>query len=732
LIFACDRYNLSDSLIDRFLLFAILIIPSVFLFIYNHGKPGKDSWTKIEKTVLPSNFLIALLAAAFIGGSSGETKAVPTAVEITNEEGEQFTRMIPSASQTRQIAIFPLEMDEGENTWARFAFPILLSKDLEQDMRIFTRLPRSMQYYYNSFDYKIGDKIPFSTKLQIANKTKVDYFIEGTLKKNTDEWVAKLKIFETGSGELFQENSYNNVNLFELVDQYTKELSTGLFLKENESEFNKFVDLPASDLITSNEEALSTYIAGIRAYHHNDAFEEALPTFIKATQLDEKSAELKLAASNAYTAAGDQQNGIKMISAALGLCKQLPERQQLGIKQTYYAVNQQVDKMFLLMENWIKLYPQDYEPHKDIITFYKMTYQLSKAKEMGLLAIANGHRNRVLGEMADLSIQLEDLDEAEKYITEYHEVYPELAKDDTRLADVYNKRGEFDKAKTFLEKRLIEDPQKSSLYREIAQVETASGDLDLAETNYMKAIKFANQSPDSANLYRHLLHFYSSYGEREKFVAVSEKWQACMRTHMPEIGVAYNLLQTAELFQKIGKADIYKTYFENFGTTQPQMKSTFDCYHKFLLSLHGDDPLELQKYNQGECKKMVMQGTPNLENMVNGYLASMEGKHQEAIDNINIFIENSGSGGKEFGYLLAKEYRLLGKPDKAIEACRDFLKTSPNHPDFLFQLAMAQKAKMDIKGGQKTYNNLKKLWKNIDSQFRYYSEFQELSKLYSE
>jgi len=269
LMFVCPRYNLSDSLIDKFFAFAVLLSPAVLLYIYNHGKPGDDPLTKSEKIIIPSNLALAGLVAFFVTGSSGAS-AAPTAVEITNEEGEQVTRYIPAESETRHIAIFPFEMEE-ESKWEKFGVPYLICKDLEQDMRFYTRTPGSLDYHIKSFGYDIKNEIPFSSKLKIANKTKVDYFMTGeNLKHEGENWSVDIKIFETGSGQLFQEMSFSNSDFFALIDEATIGVSESMFLKENVIDGEKIVDLPASDLISPNIEALALYFEGRKAANYDE------------------------------------------------------------------------------------------------------------------------------------------------------------------------------------------------------------------------------------------------------------------------------------------------------------------------------------------------------------------------------------------------------------------------------------------------------------------------------
>ncbi|MGH7555891.1 MAG: hypothetical protein ACREMQ_23050, partial [Longimicrobiales bacterium] len=47
------RYDLSPHWTDISLVAIALMIPSVLLFTYNHGKPGRDDWTRAEKLGIP-------------------------------------------------------------------------------------------------------------------------------------------------------------------------------------------------------------------------------------------------------------------------------------------------------------------------------------------------------------------------------------------------------------------------------------------------------------------------------------------------------------------------------------------------------------------------------------------------------------------------------------------------------------------------------------------------------
>ena len=74
-----DRYPSVVSAVwtDITLLATVLLIPSVALFTYNHGRPGRDRWTVLEKVAIPANLALAagILFLAFGGRDLRENTA---------------------------------------------------------------------------------------------------------------------------------------------------------------------------------------------------------------------------------------------------------------------------------------------------------------------------------------------------------------------------------------------------------------------------------------------------------------------------------------------------------------------------------------------------------------------------------------------------------------------------------------------------------------------------------
>jgi hypothetical protein len=48
-----ERFSLPPSITSFVFVTMLVLLPALILFSYNHGAPGRDSWTKTEKFFIP-------------------------------------------------------------------------------------------------------------------------------------------------------------------------------------------------------------------------------------------------------------------------------------------------------------------------------------------------------------------------------------------------------------------------------------------------------------------------------------------------------------------------------------------------------------------------------------------------------------------------------------------------------------------------------------------------------
>ncbi len=725
--FITNRYNIDNGLVDKFLIFSAVLIPAVLIFIYNHGKKGNDRWTRFEKIFIPLNTIAAIGIAGFI--STPTIQAAPVEVTISGDDGEEITRLVPSKSQARKLYFFPFEPSDERLSWTRTGLPSLFILDLEQDMRITTRHPLSSDYHLKQHDYNYRDKVPFSVMLDIAKKSNTDFFVTGKISKEADDWNLDLKMFDSDDGDVFFEQQFSGLEYFAIIDEASAAIRSQLFLRDADENFGSYTDLPASDLISNNTEALDAYMGVIEKVTIDDKYPEAIAQLQTALALDDKSAEIKSLAADVIRITGDMDSAKKYISEALSLSKQLPERQQFAIKKDYWLYNSETGKAISLMEDYTKLYPRDAEPYEDLAGFYQLSYQLGKAKSTIQRAISNGHDGRMYAKLADICIAMNELDSAEMNLKTYFEQYPEAEKDDKRILEIYKKKGEYDKIITHNEKQLISDPENNQIYLKLAETYYAMADFDKGDANFDKALSFAKLKEDTSYVYQQQLMALGAIGDTDKFEETLDKWHNSLRKHMPEVGIASSTFMLIGIGSYAGASGKLYDFYEGVKKQNPQMQSIIDCVYIISDGMFSNAGKQtLIDYYQGECKNLILASTPDQDYLISGFIESHKGNHEKALESFSTFLEKSGSAATDFSYLLAREQRLLDRPKEAIELCKTHLVSQPNAGNHLLEKGLSEVAISDMDAAKKSYNTLSKVWSRIDERFPAYADFKTLEE----
>lgn len=107
-----QRYLLSPYLTDIVFWGLFSLIPAIMLIAWTHGKPGKDKATTAEKVGIPIN-LIATIGLLITVFGGKDLNSAATQITINNELGEQQTYYIPSETFRRRMVVFFWENESG-------------------------------------------------------------------------------------------------------------------------------------------------------------------------------------------------------------------------------------------------------------------------------------------------------------------------------------------------------------------------------------------------------------------------------------------------------------------------------------------------------------------------------------------------------------------------------------------------------------------------------------------
>jgi len=135
-----ERYLISPYLGRTLLLGLLLLLPSVLVVAYRHGRPGPDRWTSTERWTFVGNGAAAVLVLFVVFGDvelgsmvrTVQTSAADTSGGNPPREG---IRQVPKKQFRRHVALFYFDEAEGAraDTALRRAAPTALRTDLEQD-----------------------------------------------------------------------------------------------------------------------------------------------------------------------------------------------------------------------------------------------------------------------------------------------------------------------------------------------------------------------------------------------------------------------------------------------------------------------------------------------------------------------------------------------------------------------------------------------------------------------
>ncbi|NND32868.1 MAG: hypothetical protein HKN76_09775 [Saprospiraceae bacterium] len=721
------RYALENNLVEKVLIFLVIMLPAVALYIYNHGRKGHDSWRPIEKIFIPASLVVGI-GFSFVLFNRAEKTAEK--ISITTEAGETITRMVPTAAMAKRVVLYPFRIDlnSGEE-WLSLATPFLLDKELEQDMRTYALQPFQLKDEYESYNLNFPEEIPFASQIKIAQDNYSDYFISGVIDRMGDQLRLVGEVYHSNSGKMFFTDTIAGGDIYELTDRFSALLNQHLYIKDVNLGM-EMIDLPSRDLVTGNIDALKHLLqANLFGVQGPGMIAKGIEEAEKSVAKDPRCAECYSILSNLYLGASEELKSNEAIDQALANAASLPERQKLMIGFFNYIIHEQIDKALLLLQNWQKLYPNDLTPYSQLIGLYRRTQEIGKAKEVALSAIENGHRGRILIDLAKMYIDTEDFNEAEKYMEEFSRLYPHKAKERSLLGEIYLQRGDLQKAKNFYEDLSVVQATEPSYIIKLAGVFDRLGEFSESEKLFDRALKLAQRTQDSIEVYEAIEGHFDRLGQFNRVFEILALRETLMEKVAPPISVKPQIVFTnwPRLFLT-QREDEYHRRIDELLELLPERARILRCVADFLFNM-GTENLEGYEATPPECKQIIIQSSgEHFEIVYNAALAELRGNYGEAAAGYEAYADSTGQNDKRFSHALSKMYRLGDQIEKAVILMDRNLENDPNQPIFLLERARIAKAQGDLTYAQKLLDKTLNIWNNADAEYQYYNEALEFQQ----
>jgi tetratricopeptide (TPR) repeat protein len=717
-----ERYGISPHWTDFTLLGLGLLLPSVILFTFNHGKPGKDDWTRTEKVAIPLNVAIAT-AILFLAFQNKELGATTRSITMLDEGGKEVQKVVPNASFRRRLAMFNFDgaAEDTAVAWLRYALPLAITTDLMQDIFIDVRPSAYFREKLRQTGNRDEVNVPFGLKRSIAVEQHLPYFTEGRVSRNGNQYAVDLAIYESTNGELVERRSYQNGDLFALIDELTDRLREDLGVPKTEA--NR--DLPVSSVLTNSLPAFRQYGEGITAASTFDNWPDAVAKLSKAVALDPTFAVAALSLHSVLLLDNQAQKAMAPLQQAMDHLYRLPERVQHDAKAEYYFMKQDQQKAFAIARMKVEQFPDD-------VAAYAMQAQFQRLQDdkAGMLQSyekileLDPSRQEMLREIGALHQSMGDFKKALSAFSQYAEKFPDQPDVFLSIGNLHRLEGEHAAAKSFYERAQLISPGNVAANVGLARVERDLGEFDAALRHSEEALASARTAEDRSRAYSGLAGLYSFRGQLKQGLRYAEKELEETRKVQPPMITAVSQLSNLDTYARAGEVATAERILKSVTA---QLQPPFDSFSSI-----GEMELntELGRADQAEAAAAAVEkaigttGFKILQTMVSnarGRIAELRGQCDVAITHYEA-VQKAEPTDVGLHANIARCLRQRGQAQQAIERAQLTLKVVPFDPRANYEIGLAY---LDARNRAKAIEHLQRaadVWSNADPAYKLANE----------
>ncbi|MRX27395.1 tetratricopeptide repeat protein [Kangiella sp. HZ709] len=671
---AVERYSLSPNWEEVLIVTLLLFLPMILVLAWHHGAPGKQKWTLFEKIFLPLYLLVIPLTLHHLYKDEDLGKTVEM-VMVEDETGKMQEREIVKSQFIKPIILFPFQNKTNDSKFDILAgiTSNVLNRDLKQN--IFYSSPEIGQLSESIKNDKQSIKrLPLSYQLNQAKERGRDYLLSGELLQAGANYKIKVSIYNASNGrkdlELIEENS----NYFSAIDQLT------IKINEHFKTGSEYTDLPIEDLFTYNWDAFNDYAQAVLIFNFGDNVQEAEPLFISAIEKDET---FSIAAFN-FALFSIRQNKVVKAKKYTQLAQQhqtyrLTERERFPINATAYYLNQQSQKGFGVLDQWIKLYPTDtfaYLLKAEFLRFNTDSYEES---------IAN------LKKVIELDPSQHALWDA--------------------IGDIYNSVGQYDKALDAYEKYSIKNSSNPIAYKNLGDLYKKTGNYDSVISNYQSALGL---EPNNQAVLSNLADAYSRIG---RFRDAEATFKKAIQNSNTSASIVNNKIRLSQFYWDYGVRESSTKYlqeaFKEFAETQ-SVDTSLQREALFAWQYHLAGQTELAQTTIDKAVKLGVDSGEDIlfinTQIAQGMLLNYLGKPEESLIVYDELLKIGGAYSSAniaiINHFKGRSLYFNQQYEEALIALEPILERSPDRTDFLLWTAMNYLALGNLEKSESLYKRL--------------------------
>ena len=296
-------------------------------------------------------------AAGLLVGAIATWALWPSSVESI-EAPQRFAAPIQPAVEAiapveiPRVAVAFFENQTGEEgaEWITSGLPEMLTTDLARSQQLELIPTQRLHDLLATAGYETNAVLDRTTTAELVKWAGADIVISGAVFKLGETYRIDAQAYDVEDGSMVIAHKVSGSELFEMVEELTAGLMTGLTGDRE--------PMPRLLAVTDSEGAFQAFSEG-RGYYENLEFKEAAAHFRKSIELDQTFGQPQLHLATSLFAAGENDAGLDALRQAVQNADTLPEDEKLLVTALdAYLLQNDPDSGAIVFEKLFKRFPR--------------------------------------------------------------------------------------------------------------------------------------------------------------------------------------------------------------------------------------------------------------------------------------------------------------------------------------------------------------------------------------
>ena len=715
--FLVGTFLLSQRLTILVMAALFLLLPSVAMLAWFHGRRGRDDVPLAEKIGIPVNLAVAasVLLVLFRGQHLGATT---TAVYVETDEGEFVERRVPKPEFRRRAALFPFDAGPGlreDDAWVPYIVPIALELDLG-DAEFFEPVPPDMfapQLAQLGFEDLQG--VPIPLKRELSEESRAELVASGTVDRADaeDEYRVTFAIHSASTGSRVSETVYEGRDFLALIDRMSAELAEAL-------EIPDYTDLPVRERMTADDEALEAFGRGVvQLLVPPWDLDVALDEFGAATMFDPTFALAQYQFALLLNNAGRPAEAVASLRTAITHRYRLPERTDFMVNFEYFWLTGQMDEAWAVSERWATVRPDD----RAALAYLSAVQTVRDDWEglLGTLRTLHGlspDDHSLLLQMADAHLRLGDDEQALEAVARYVAQAPDDYSGYVEMARIQRRRGRHESAREQLTQALLIHPTMPELVTERASLDLEVGRFQAALRGYEEALDFANTPEQRIGVLAGLKSYYRLRGQLEEAIRTADAWLDEASMVLTPAEIAQDRFPDIDLYLDAGRVRDAGLLLDRLQAEQPPMADFLVPHYRIHVALGAGDSGAARAAYDAAIEAIKAYGVEAFRPRVIadlGRIEELDGDYESAIQRYREAM--AMEPGRNLHRETSRALRKAGRLQEAESELREALRKRPAEPHAHLEMALVLEARGEAERAREHVERALAAWEPADASF---------------